>query len=33
MVQAKVDGISARLNGGVQLRPVAGGTHDFWFQE
>jgi hypothetical protein len=31
MLQAKIDGIRAGLDGSVQLRPVAGGAHDFRF--
>ena len=31
MVQAEIDRVRARLDGGAQLRPVSGRTHDFGF--
>ena len=31
MLQAEVDGVGAGLDGGVELRPVSGRTHDFGF--
>ena len=31
VLEAEVDGVGAGLDGGVQLRPVAGGAHDFGF--
>ena len=29
--EAKVDGVGAGFDGGVELGPVAGRTHYFWF--
>src|SRR5262249_53413184 len=31
MLESEIDGIRARLDGGAQLRPVSGRTHDFRF--
>ena len=33
VLQAKVDGVGAGLDGGAKLRPVAGGRHDFGFDQ
>ena len=29
--EAEVDGVGAGFDGGAELRPIAGGTHDFGF--
>ena len=33
MLEPEIHGVRARLDGGAQLGPVAGGTHDFRFTE
>ena len=33
MLEPEIDRVRAGFDGGVQLRPVAGGTHDFGFTE